>query len=254
VSAWLILTLMLALGQPAPGSPPEDEEAQPPPPPVQAVPAPPVGQPVAQPEISQPAAAPGEVTDGPAGNQPMDALTRRPVVRPFEMPAFVPVGPQPYAPSTGGPPPSEVTAPVVVEHYVRSYERPRDEIEQAYDRGVRQHFDNEQGLMGPLDGVWTVTGANGEALYVVVVNEPGMNGGIEAAWRDLHKGHGANAAGVAEYCVRDGQALSLEFQQDDRVRRTSLRLRRSADGQWRGELDDQGRRQTVTLVRTPTPA
>lgn len=246
MSAWLVAALLIAVGQPVPPGSREDEEAQPPPPPAQAPLTPAPGAPA--PAATAPAAQPEP--DGPAGNQPMDALTRRPVVRPFEMPAYgLPSAPIPYgqiAPLPG--------APVEVDRYTRSYETAKDDREAFYDRGVKSHYEAEQALMGPLDGVWTISTASGQNLYRVIINEPGMNTPLEAAWRDLRKPRGPSASGTVDLCARDGQALSIEFQEDDRVKRTSLRLRRASDGEWRGELDDQGRRETVVMTKGPTPS
>ena len=123
--------------------------------------------------------------------------------------------------------------PVTVEAYDRTYEVPSD-LETAYQEGVAAAEIRTDQTAGPLDGLWRVRDAAGQALYEIVLADPGV-GPAEGGWRALG---GPGETGVA---TADGQSLRLE---GDGV----IALERSGTS-WRGRLTRDGRTVSVTLTR-----
>jgi hypothetical protein len=123
--------------------------------------------------------------------------------------------------------------PVTVEAYDRTYEVPSD-LETAYQEGVAAAEIRTDQTAGPLDGQWRVRDAAGQALYEIVLADPGV-GPAEGGWRALG---GPGETGVA---TADGQSLRLE---GDGV----IALERSGTS-WRGRLTRDGRTVAVTLTR-----
>lgn len=197
--------------------------------------------------VSTAAAAPREAWESAPAQ--MDTLAPPPIVRPFEMPAYAPVTPMPYARVAPDP-----SAAVTVERYRGDYEPPKDELQSYYEEGVRGRFLAEQALRGPLDGVWTVADADGRPIYALVLNDPGLSGGLEAAWRSLAAAPGPSARGVADLVTRSADGLSLSFTDPVTSAPVTLTLRPQGDGRWRGELASQSRRQTAVMTRSTTPS
>jgi hypothetical protein len=163
----------------------------------------------------------------------------RPPVRPFEMPASVPVAPVPY-----GAAPRAIPAPVQVEQYQRSYEGPQNEVERYYERGVKAAFDTKQSIMGPLDGEWRVKAITGQSVLTLLLNDPG-NGLVDGAWLDTRAGSGGTT-GLLDSASREGVSLVVRF--DDKGAPTTIRLR--PDGVvWRGDMEVRGTTSAVVMSR-----
>jgi hypothetical protein len=177
----------------------------------------------------------------------MATLAPAPVVRPFEMPAYAPVAPVPYAAPAAAAP----ARPVTVEQYRGAYEAPKSAVDQYYEQGVRSHFQAEQAMMGALDGPWTVAGQDGAPLFNVILNDPGGGAALEGAWRDVRAGKGAADAGVFDAVARERSSLVMSFRHDGAGSPAVLTLKPGPDGVWRGELQDLGARQPVVMARAP---
>ncbi len=251
-----LIALLIALAQSAPAqSAPATEPAptaapppQSPPPPAAQAPAPasaPASEPSEEGEAQGAAQQPLPVSQ----ESPLETLTRSPSVRPFVMPSMTPLTPIPY----GALPDVVPTAPVVVEKYSRSYEPPKDSIEQYYDRGIQGAYQAEQSMMGTLDGLWSINTPEGQPIFTLVLNDPPGGVGLEGAWRDLRRGSDAASIGVIDRVSREGQSLLLQFHGGDRIEPTILHLRREPDGRWRGDLDDAGQKMSVTMARSAGP-
>jgi hypothetical protein len=120
--------------------------------------------------------------------------------------------------------------PVTVDAYARSYEFSPGDTEAAYDQGVASAEIRVDQTAGPLDGVWRVADARGQALFGLVLSDRG--GLVEGGWR------GASGAGAA---TADGLTLTLEGA-------GVIRLEASEAG-WRGVLTAGGRERAVTVSR-----
>jgi hypothetical protein len=232
VSTALLLAAALALGQaetPAPASPAS---------------------------ATQPAAAPTPVPAVPpatVSTTAQDPLEVEPTVRPFEMPAIEPAAPVAYADA------SNPKIPVKVEDYHRSYEGPQDEVEAYYDAGVRQAYEAEQALHGPLDGMWTLSAVDGPPLLLLAISDPGgaagpqgetQAGALGGAWRDLSRANDPNASGLIDSVARDGRSVVMRIALHEGAPAATLRLTQGAEGRWRGLLvDGAGPGRAVVLER-----
>lgn len=157
-------------------------------------------------------------------------LYRPPVIRPFEP------GPGFGREEAEGDSASEaerrpLTAPIIVEDYVRNYETPPTDTEAAYEQGVTSAEIRADQTAGPLDGLWRLTDSEGDTLCDVVLSDPG-HGPVEGGWRN------AGASGAA---VHAGHVLTL-----DHLGR--ITLTRSRDG-WTGVMTTGGRERRVRLSR-----
>jgi hypothetical protein len=92
-----------------------------------------------------------------------------------------------------------------------------------------------QALQGPLDGSWTLA-AGGRARYAFQITD--IAGGarpLEGAWR---RAGAAAAPRSIDIIARQGDRLSIRLIDEGEVVR--IRLHRRAEGQWSGELNDNG--------------
>ena len=181
-----------------------------------------------------------------SGYSPMATLETRPIVRPFVMPAYTPVGPMAYASVTASP----VARALTVDEYHGAYEAPKSAMDQYYEQGVRSHFQAEQAMMGALDGQWTIASTDGVPLMSVILIDPGGGGPLQGAWRDLKPG--AKGANVFDTVARDRTSLVLSFRREGAAAPDILTLKPGASG-WSGDLVDGTMRQTVIMIR-PAPA
>jgi hypothetical protein len=124
--------------------------------------------------------------------------------------------------------------PITVERYNGTYEVSPSDLEIAYQQGVASAEIRTDQTAGPLDGLWRVRDAAGQALYEIVLADPAV-GPAEGGWRALG---GPGETGLA---TADGHTLRLE---GDGV----IDLERSGTG-WRGQLTRHGRTVAVTLTR-----
>jgi hypothetical protein len=129
--------------------------------------------------------------------------------------------------------------PVVVDAYARSYETSQTDAEVAYEQGVAQAEIDAEARFGPLDGLWRVTGRDGEPLLELSLTDRGGGRGIEGAWRRLN---GQAAIGATGPAATDGTTIIMSAAEGE------LRLQRSARG-WTGDLVQKGRSRPVMLSR-----
>lgn len=153
-----------------------------------------------------------------------------PPVRPYEMPESVAAGLSGWSPPREG-----ALTPVTVESYARSYEGPRDPLDQRFLIGLESARLAMDSRMGPLDGAWVVEDAGGAPLLALILTDPAPSGAIEGAWADLTGPVGARPSGVIGAVTREDGALSVSFLAPGDADPVRLRLRPDGDG-WRGRL------------------
>ena len=104
-------------------------------------------------------------------------------------------------------------------------------------------------MQGPLDGGWTVTGADGKRLYSLRLVDHGLGmGQAEGAWRDLAI-TGPGAAGIIASVSYDGDKLSFRFFETGPDDPVTLNVRPASDKDWPGELWRHGAPARVTFSR-----
>jgi hypothetical protein len=159
--------------------------------------------------------------------------------------AAAPVAPYaaPYIP----PPRPALTEPVHVDETGKTPEAPLSPVEAGYEARLRASFSSAQGLQGPLDGAWTLRGAQGGALYTLLLVDNGM--ALEGAWRDPRRRGATDASGFLNDIQRIASGVVITFYPAPGAGLATLTLSPAASGAWSGELEERGRRQQVSLKR-----
>jgi hypothetical protein len=120
----------------------------------------------------------------------------------------------------------------------------------AYSDAVLAAAQAEQALQGPLDGGWSLAGADGRPIYSFRMVDHGQGAAFaEGAWRDLRADAESAASGFLDSIGYDGEKLMLRFHEagpDDLV---VVTVRSSGARRWPGELWRHGEMARVTLVR-----
>lgn len=167
-------------------------------------------------------------------------------------PVLLPRTPRAIPPA---PPPSAITAtprrptldrPVMIDEIDRSPDGPPTPLDLGYEARVRGSASSAQGLLGPLDGGWTVRGADGAALYGLQLVDRGSGGALEGAWRALG---GSGRVGLIESLDRQGSMLTVRINRGYGRPVTVLVLSASGDGSWMGDLSDESGVRAVTMRR-----
>ncbi|HWA63652.1 MAG TPA: hypothetical protein VG939_19905, partial [Caulobacteraceae bacterium] len=167
----------------------------------------------------------------PAGDPIGDALARPPAASAAPSPDEDPPAPASQAAPEAAPPPTAGD-------------------EAAYEARIRASVAAAQGLQGPMDGRWTLVGADGKPLYVFqFVDPPGGYGTLQGAWQNPRRTRGADDLGVVDRVERSGPGLTLIFVSRTGAAATTVRLQGGAAGGFAGQIDEDGQVQTVSLRR-----
>ena len=180
-----------------------------------------------------------ETSYGAAGST---ELYSAPVIRPYEPPSAF--GRQIEEGDVARPIRSRpITAPVAVEAYRSDYEQSPSLGEVSYEQSVARARAAADARMGPLDGVWKATGADGQPVLDLVLSDRGGAKPVEGAI-SLNDAVRTTVA-VGSVTQTGGEAV---IEAAVAGRPVQLRLRGSADG-WMGTLIGLGRDQAVHLSR-----
>ena len=157
--------------------------------------------------------------------------------------------PIPYAP---GPRP-QMDAPVFIDETGKTPDGAPALRDLAYESRIRASFAAAEGFQGPLDGGWTLTGADGQGLYALQLVD--KTDRLEGVWRDLRRKGALNASGLVDDIQRQGGDLVLRFSAEPGKPVTVATLhavdsRGGAEGAWSGDLSESGQSRKVTLRRT----
>ena len=120
---------------------------------------------------------------------------------------------------------------------------------EAYDLRIKGSIVAAQGLQGPLDGGWTVTGADGTTLYDLQIVDPvGGYGALEGAWRDVRRVGAVGSTGLIDFVDRStGDFLTRFSPRPGQL--ATLDLTPRGDGSWAGKLNENGVDTPVTARR-----
>lgn len=185
--------------------------------------------------VQEPAAAPAQ------------DLYQAPAIRPFEPDWDFSAGVTLPTPDERDP----GIAAVSVDRYTADYERAPTATERAYVRGVESAEARRDALMGPLDGLWRVRDADGRILLEVLLTDPGADGPIVGAWRDLDGVGAVPELGVFALVARRGGGLQALFRKDGATADNELELAPDRNGRLIGTLRYEGRTRNVSLERQP---
>lgn len=182
----------------------------------------------------------GQDASSPSAGSP--ELYAAPVVRPYEPPSAF--GRQVEEGDVARPIRSRpITGPVAVEAYRDNYEQSPSLGEVSYEQSVARARAAADARMGPLDGVWKATSADGVAVLELVLSDRGTARPIEGAM-SLNDATRTTVA-IGSVARNDGDAVIEALVAGRPVR---LRIQRLGDG-WSGVLSGLGREQPVSLSR-----
>jgi hypothetical protein len=120
---------------------------------------------------------------------------------------------------------------------------------EAYDLRVKGSILAAQGLQGPLDGGWSINGADGATLYALqIVDKVGGYGGLEGAWRDVRRPGAVGSTGLIDFMDRSNSGFLARFS-PRAGQLATLDLTPRADGTWSGKLNENGAEIAVTARR-----
>lgn len=180
-----------------------------------------------------------ETSYGAAGSQELYAA---PVIRPYEPPSAF--GRQVEEGDVARPIRSRpITAPVAVEAYRNNYEQNPSLGEISYEQSVARARAAADARMGPLDGIWKVTSADGRSLIDMVLSDRGAAKPVEGV---ISLDDATHTTAAVTSVVRGEPETTIETSVGGRPVR--LRLQPAADG-WTGTLSGLGRDQDVALTR-----
>ncbi len=122
-------------------------------------------------------------------------------------------------------------------------------LAEAYDLRVKGSILAAQGLQGPLDGGWSIEGADGAALYrLQIVDKVGGGGALEGAWRDPRRTGAVGSTGLIDFLDRSDSGFLARFSPRPGQLAT-LDLTPRGDGSWTGKLNENGTETPVTARR-----
>lgn len=162
---------------------------------------------------------------------------------PYHKPTLLPI-PTPEPPTVSYPPDGDHAVPQG--SYVPA--------ERIYEMRVKGSIVAAQGLQGPLDGGWKVSGPDGSTLYALQIVDPaGGYGPVEGAWRDVRRAGAVGSTGLIESVERSGSDLVVRFSPRGGPPAV-LSLSPAGSTRWSGNLYDAGVNQTVIADREAPPS
>jgi hypothetical protein len=112
----------------------------------------------------------------------------------------------------------------------------------AQDARIRASAQAAESLQGPLDGSWTLVGADGRPLYLFQIVDKSLAETPEGVWKDLRRPSAPGDIGLIDTLERAPDALTLRFDA------TTVSLKR-AGAAWSGEMREAGAVTRVELRR-----
>lgn len=120
--------------------------------------------------------------------------------------------------------------------------------ERSYEERLRASYNSAQGLQGPLDGGWALTTPAGQDLYALRFVDRG-SGPLEGAWRDARRPGALDGFGFLDNIERRSGQVTLRFTPRRGAPPTVITLSAAADGQWSGDMVEDGAPRTVVMRR-----
>ncbi|MDR3508057.1 MAG: hypothetical protein P4L64_09190 [Caulobacteraceae bacterium] len=112
---------------------------------------------------------------------------------------------------------------------------------------------------GPMDGHWRLSDNDGAPLFDFMLTDTGGlrsarfsrpdHPDIEGAWRDLRREGSRDDAGVLDSVRQDGDTLIITFSEHHPDQALRLVVKRAANGEWTGALDEGGTERPVFMNR-----
>ncbi len=120
--------------------------------------------------------------------------------------------------------------------------------ERSYEERLRASYNSAQGLQGPLDGGWALQTLAGQDLYALRFVDRG-SGPLEGAWQDSRRPGALDGFGFLDQVDRRGGEVTLRFSPRQGAPPTVITLSATPDGQWSGDLVENGVPRSVVMRR-----
>ncbi|MDP3490859.1 MAG: hypothetical protein Q8R71_12040 [Phenylobacterium sp.] len=120
--------------------------------------------------------------------------------------------------------------------------------ERGYEDRLRASYNSAQGLQGPLDGGWALMTMAGQDLYALRFVDRG-SGPLEGAWRDARRPGSLDGFGFLDNIERRGGQVTLRFTPRRGAPPSVITLSAGAEGQWSGEMIEDGVPRGVMMRR-----
>ena len=115
-----------------------------------------------------------------------------------------------------------------------------DASDAAIDQRIRASAEAAESLQGPLDGAWTLVGADGAAIYAFQFVDKPTGEQPEGVWRDLRRPAGPGDIGPIDSLARGPGVLTLSFAAKPGQPAVAVELKSSEGGGWSGRLHEAG--------------
>ena len=152
--------------------------------------------------------------------------------------------------ATSPPPPASLAAPPpLTPRHIDDLSKPLTGAvpQGSYEVGVQGAFARAENLQGPLDGTWVLSEGTAR-LYRFQLDDPGFRGGaVQGAFQDLNSIGVPGGSGFVDGVVREGTALTMNFEVRGAAATVSLEVR--PGGTYAGKMTRAGVSRDVTLAR-----
>jgi hypothetical protein len=146
--------------------------------------------------------------------------------------------------------PAPDNQPLVIQGVRPGFDPARDAVGQAYQSDVLKALQEQEVLMGALEGSWVVTQNDGnDILALELRTEDVKKQKVSGAWRYLIAEDGWQTSGLLDRTQLKRKKIKLKFYEKSSHKRVILWLKQGDDGIWTGKIRPiKGPRQNVTLI------
>jgi hypothetical protein len=124
-----------------------------------------------------------------------------------------------------------------------------DSGDSATDARIRASAEAAESMQGPLDGRWTLTEADGSAIFAFQIVDKPSGDELDGVWRDLRRPSVPGDIGMIDAVARNQGALNISLTETPGAAATTIALKSGADGSWSGEMVEAGKTTTVRMRR-----
>lgn len=206
----------------------------------------PIGALLENPRPATPAPSPSSSAGAPIGQSPAPRPVTPAPPRSRVSPPITPP-PTPLRPRSNRDLPTIASKPVFLDA-PNTLGAPLTAEERSYEARLRASFESAQGLQGPLDGGWVLSGRGSGEIYALRFVDRGASQ-LEAAWRDLRRPGAIAGSGFVDSVERSGGGVTLRFTPRRGAPPTVITLSAGANGQWQGDLVEDGAPRGVVMRR-----
>lgn len=128
---------------------------------------------------------------------------------------------------------------------------PGPDADDPLGQRIAASYQAVEALQGPLDGSWTLVGADDAPIFAFqLVDRPGGEGPLEGMWRDLRHAAVAGDINPIDSLQRAGPTLTVSLAVKPGADPDAIALTLGPDGVWSGQLTEAGKITPVRLRRS----